>query len=143
MVTPKPGRRVRGSATGRPIMVLLDLLGRRMTLRILWELRGKSLTFRELQTAAATNPSVLNLRLKELREAHLVEHGGDGYALSPLGRELLATLLPLHAWAEAWAKTLTQPMAVSGRRSTPSEGETAQKARARAQRASDRRANRP
>ena len=39
MTTPKPGRRVRGSATGRPIMALLDLLGRRMTLRILWELR--------------------------------------------------------------------------------------------------------
>ena len=31
---------VRGSRTGRPIMALLDLLGRRWTLRILWELRG-------------------------------------------------------------------------------------------------------
>jgi DNA-binding HxlR family transcriptional regulator len=89
-------------------MALLDLLGRRMTLRILWELRGKPLTFRELQAAAATNPSVLNLRLKELREARLVEHGGDGYALSPLGRELLATFLPLHAWAEVWAKTVVR-----------------------------------
>ena len=35
MTSPKPGRRVRGSSTGRPIMALLDLLGRRMTLRIL------------------------------------------------------------------------------------------------------------
>ena len=39
MTTPLPRRRVRGSATGRPIMALLDLLGRRMTGRILWELR--------------------------------------------------------------------------------------------------------
>ena len=37
-------RRVRGSTTGRPIMVLLDLLGRRWTLRILWELREQTLT---------------------------------------------------------------------------------------------------
>ena len=64
MPTPKPGRRVRGSATGRPIMALLDLLGRRMTLRILWELRDRRLTFRALQEAADTNPSVLNARLE-------------------------------------------------------------------------------
>ena len=96
MTAPKPGKRVRGSATGRPIMALLDLLGRRMALRILWD----------LLVAAATNPSVLNARLAELREARLVEHGPDGYALTPLGQSLLATLLPLHAWAEDWAKAL-------------------------------------
>ena len=86
MTSPKPGRRVRGSATGRPIMALLDLLGRRMTLRILWELREQRLTFRALQEAAATNPSVLNARLKELREARLVEHAAEGYGLSPQGK---------------------------------------------------------
>lgn len=104
MPTPKPNDRVRGSATGRPIMVLLDLLGRRMTLRILWELRNQNLTFRALQEAAETNPSVLNVRLKELREAHLVAHEDAGYGLTPLGRELLETFLPLHAWAEKWAR---------------------------------------
>jgi len=108
MTSPKPGRRVRGSATGRPIMALLDLLGRRMTLRILWELREKPLTFRALQEAAATNPSVLNARLKELREARLLDHTADGYALSPQGRELLATFLPLNAWADQWAKTFVK-----------------------------------
>lgn len=106
---PKPGRRVRGSSTGRPIMALLDLLGRRMTLRVLWELReGRQLTFRALQQAAATNPSVLNQRLKELREARLVEHGAEGYGLSPQGRALLATFLPLNAWADEWAKMLAK-----------------------------------
>lgn len=107
MTTPKPGRRVRGSATGRPIMVLLDLLGRRMALRMLWELRdGRRLTFRALQAAAATNPGVLNGRLKELREARIVEHGTEGYALTVRGKELLELFLPLHAWADDWAKML-------------------------------------
>jgi DNA-binding HxlR family transcriptional regulator len=108
MASPKPGRRVHGSSTGRPIMALLDLLGRRMTLRVLWELRDRRLTFRALQEAAETNPSVLNLRLKELREARLVEHGAEGYGLSPLGKSLLERFLPLHAWADGWAKTLAR-----------------------------------
>ena len=99
-----PGRRARGSRSGRPIMVLLDLLGRRMTLRILWELSmaQEPLTFRALQIAADTNPSVLNSRLSELRAAGIVEHGG-GYRLSVAGKSLLALILPLHAWAERWA----------------------------------------
>ena len=75
-------------------------------MRILWELRDAPLTFRALQEAAATNPSVLNARLAELREARLVEHGPDGYALTPQGQSLLATFRPLHAWAEDWAKSL-------------------------------------
>ena len=119
MTTPEPRRRVRGSATGRPIMALLDLLGRRMSLRILWELRERRLTFRALQVAAATNPSVLNARLKELREARLVAHGDDGYALTPHGQALLATFLPLHAWAEEWA-TLLAAKPRKGRRANTS-----------------------
>src|SRR6266566_657455 len=42
---------VRASRSGRPIMALLDLLGRRWTLRILWELRAQPLTSRALRTA--------------------------------------------------------------------------------------------
>lgn len=82
-------------------MVALDLLGRRAALRVLWELRGDALTFRALQEAAGTNPALLNTRLKELREAGLVEHDG-GYRLSPDGRALLDAMRPLSAWAEAW-----------------------------------------
>jgi DNA-binding HxlR family transcriptional regulator len=101
---PRGGTAVRGSKTGRPIMVALDLLGRRCSLRILWELReGVPLTFRVLQDAAQTNPSLLNTRLKELREAGLVEHLGEGYQLSASGSELLAALRPLSAWAQRWA----------------------------------------
>jgi DNA-binding HxlR family transcriptional regulator len=104
MTTPLPSPRVRGSATGRPIMALLDLLGRRMALRILWELRDRRLTFRVLQQAAETNPSVLNARLGELREALIVEHGPEGYGLTPQGRKLLDLFLPLRVWADDWAK---------------------------------------
>jgi DNA-binding HxlR family transcriptional regulator len=85
-------------------MALLDLLGRRMALRILWELRDESLTFRALQAAAETNPSLLNVRLKELREAQLVGHSEGGYGLTPQGRELLETFLLLNAWADKWAR---------------------------------------
>jgi DNA-binding HxlR family transcriptional regulator len=99
-------RKVRGSRTGRPVMALLDLLGRRMTLRILWELSraGEPLTFRALQAAADTNPTVLNTRVKELRYAGLVTRDESGYSLSPAGGELMALLLPLHAWAESKAQ---------------------------------------
>src|SRR5712691_3911376 len=81
MKFPKPGQPVRGSQTGRPTMALLDLLGRRMSLRVLWELAqaGQPLTFRELQAVAETNPSLLNTRLKELRAAAIVVHHTGGY----------------------------------------------------------------
>lgn len=87
-------------------MVLLDLLGRRGTLRIIWELRGSPLTFRALQTAVETNPAHLNTRLKELRAAGVVAHEGLGYELTPSGRELLLALRPLSRWADRWAGCL-------------------------------------
>ena len=89
-------------------MVLLDLLGRRMALRILWELflAREPLTFRALQAAAETNPSVLNSRLRELRAVRLVEHASRGYQLSAAGGALVALILPLHAWADRWSAQL-------------------------------------
>jgi len=98
-------RGVRGSATGRPIMVLLDLLGRRWTLRILWELRDQPLTSRALRSACdEASPTVLQARLSELREAGFVELAGDGYGLTATGRELFENFLPLHRFAERWSK---------------------------------------
>ena len=102
MTAPRVGKPVRGSRTGRPIMVVLDLLGRRAALRVLWELRGEPLTFRALQEAADTNPALLNTRLKELREARLVDHAEGGYQLTPEGRALLQAMRPLSDWAQAW-----------------------------------------
>jgi DNA-binding HxlR family transcriptional regulator len=84
-------------------MVALDLLGRRSALRILWELRnGASMTFRVLQACAETNPALLNTRLAELRGARLINHDGDGYQLTPIGRELLVALRPFSEWARKW-----------------------------------------
>jgi DNA-binding HxlR family transcriptional regulator len=97
---------VRGSKTGRPIMALLDLLGRRWTLRILWELRDGLLTSRALRTACdEASPTVLQARLSELREAGFIELvAAGGYGLTGLGRELQENFLPLHRFAERWSK---------------------------------------
>jgi DNA-binding HxlR family transcriptional regulator len=102
-------KRVRGSRTGRPIMVLLDLLGRRWTLRIVWELREQPRRFRDLQDEIGASPTIINTRLAELREAQLVELDPDsGYRLTTLGEELLRLFLPLHVWSEKWAKALAR-----------------------------------
>jgi len=106
MSTPKPGQPVRGSKTGRPIMALLDLLGRRWVLRILWELRdGRPQNFRRLQeTCGGVSPTVMNQRLRELRDAGLLELTEEGYQLTREGESLLETLGPLDTWAKRWAK---------------------------------------
>ena len=73
-------------------MVLLDLFGRRWSLRILWELREASLTSRALRAACdEASPTVLHARLTELREAGFVALvPAAGYGLTR-GPELLET----------------------------------------------------
>lgn len=105
--TPRPGRPTPSSQSGRPIMALIELIGRRWVLRLIWELRGEPLTFRALQAACdGLSPSVLSTRLGELREVQIVELHDEGYALTALGRELIEALAPLQRWAAKWAKTL-------------------------------------
>jgi DNA-binding HxlR family transcriptional regulator len=85
-------------------MALLDLLGHRWALRVIWELREEPVpTFRELQArCGGVSSSVLADRLRELSEAGITRHVGDGYALTTAGRDLLARLAPLGEWAAAW-----------------------------------------
>jgi DNA-binding HxlR family transcriptional regulator len=86
----------------RPVMQVLDVLGRRWALRILWELRDGPQTFRELRTACDdVSPSSLNQRLAELRTVGAVERRDEGYALTAAGVRLGAIVLDLHRWAEA------------------------------------------
>jgi DNA-binding HxlR family transcriptional regulator len=87
------------------MMAALDLLGRRWTLRVLWELRDGALTFRALRARCdGMSPSVLNQRLGELRDTGLVTlDEASGYRLTPAGAELLRALAPLDAWARRWA----------------------------------------
>lgn len=95
---------VRGSTTGRPIMVLFDILGQRWSLRILWELRQGPLTFRALRDACdGASPTVLNTRLKALRQLGLVDLGPDGYLRTADGDDLGKRLADLDRWANAWA----------------------------------------
>jgi DNA-binding HxlR family transcriptional regulator len=85
-------------------MALLDLLGRRWTLRVIWELREGPLVFRALQErCGGMSSSVLNERLGELRDAGIAQATAHGYALTHEGRRLLEAYGPLGAWAERWA----------------------------------------
>jgi DNA-binding HxlR family transcriptional regulator len=103
--SPMPGRRVRGSETGRPLMAALDLLGRRWALRILWELRDGPLGARTLRaTCDEMSSSVLYERLNELRNAGLIQRDDAlNYALTPIGRELGNAIEPLKRWSRRWA----------------------------------------
>jgi len=104
MGVPELAKPARGTTSGRPIMVVLDVLGRRGSLRIIWELRERgTLTFRALQDACETNPALLNTRIKELRHLQLVEHLPGGYRLTEHGRALATALKPLNTWANSWA----------------------------------------
>lgn len=100
-----PDRRDLSSGSGHPIMDLLDLLGRRWALRVLWELRdGPVPTFRALQAACGgLSSSVLSARLGELADAGIVERGDAGYRLTDEGRDLVASLVTMNAWAARWA----------------------------------------
>jgi DNA-binding HxlR family transcriptional regulator len=86
-------------------MALLDLLGRRWAMRVIWELREKELTFRGLQERCeGISATALNSRLRELRDAGIVENGPNGYRLSREGRQLLEAYEPLRAWAQRWTR---------------------------------------
>ncbi len=86
-------------------MAALDLLGRRWSLRILWELRDRPLGARALRAECdGMSSSVLYQRLTELTEAGLIAKNDSGdYILTPLGEELYPALVSLLKWSEMWA----------------------------------------
>jgi DNA-binding HxlR family transcriptional regulator len=87
-------------------MALLDLLGRRWMLRVMWELRAPAATFREIQArCGGMSSSVLAQRLAELQAAGIAEvPAAGGYQLTAEGRALLEALAPLDGWARRWAE---------------------------------------
>jgi DNA-binding HxlR family transcriptional regulator len=103
---PLPGKPVRGSQSGRPLMAALDLLGRRWTLRLLWELRRNPYKFRDLQARCDNmSTSVLSTRLRDMQTQKLVDASAEqGWSLTDHGRSLLLVLAPLTDWSERWAK---------------------------------------
>jgi DNA-binding HxlR family transcriptional regulator len=91
-------------------MAAFDLLGRRWSLRVLWELRDGPVGARALRDRCdGMSPSVLYERLGELGEAGLVTRNGGHYELTEIGRALGAALDPLNRWAHRWAKEISAP----------------------------------
>jgi DNA-binding HxlR family transcriptional regulator len=86
-------------------MAALDLLGRRWSLRILWELRDGPLGARVLRERCdGMSSSVLYQRLGELTDAGLVGRDDDErYVLTESGRTLKTAIEPLDRWARRWA----------------------------------------
>lgn len=106
---PLPGRPVEGSRTGRPINAALDLLSRRWTLRILWELRDGPRGFREMrQRCDRMSPDTLTKRISDLEAAGLVSRDANGQLdVTDIGRRLDPVLRELYQWSEDWAEGLT------------------------------------
>ena len=95
----------RESATVRPLAELFDLLGRRWTLRILWELRDRTLSFNDLRRAVGgMSQSVLVTRLTDLFGAGLVADVPGGYELTSRGRSLVQELHSVADWAGRWER---------------------------------------
>lgn len=83
---------------------LFELLESRYALRVLWALAdGHPQTFRLLQdSVGGITPNTLNTRIKELRAAHLVDHNGTGYRLTPQGADLVRRLGEVRGFATRW-----------------------------------------
>jgi DNA-binding HxlR family transcriptional regulator len=92
-----------GSTTSRQLADVLELIGRRWTLRIVWELRDRTLSFNDLRRAVGgMSQSVLVTRLTELFGAGLVADVPGGYELTPDGAALVHELAGLDGWAMKW-----------------------------------------
>ena len=93
----------------RPIVQLIDILGTKWVLRILWELNKGPCSFRELQRrCGGLSPTMINTRIKDLCAAHLMIKSGDsGYMLTAHGNELIELFYPLNEFSERWSSQMT------------------------------------
>src|SRR3954471_9373963 len=103
------------------ISQLLGLLESRYALRVLWALRdGHAQTFRLLQdSVGGITPNTLNTRIKELREAGVVSHSGEGYCLTLSGQDLLKRLSDLQSFAAKWQAGQVRKAAASAAAGAP------------------------
>lgn len=92
------------------IAEIIELLGKKWVMRIIWELRAGALTFRELQSACGDlSPTIVNDRLKLLQAVLLVEKTHtQGYMLTGMGLQLLEVYKPLSEWAIVWQRELSR-----------------------------------
>lgn len=89
---------------------LLGLLESRYAIRVLWALKdGHSQTFRLLQdSVGGVTPNTLNTRIKELRDAGLMNHNDQGYIVTNAGADLLRRLGELPSFATKWSTSLAK-----------------------------------
>ncbi len=96
-----------GPRSSPATVAILDLLGRRWALRILWELRDAPASFQALQDRCdSMSTSVLSTRLGELRDAGLIERQAARYCLTAHGRKLLDQLSWVDDWSSQWASAV-------------------------------------
>ena len=110
---------VRGSRTGRRIMALLDLLGRRWTLRILWELPYTDL--RSFSSRSMTDRGSFSRRgMGDMHPKTVVNiEAADreiSHKLSPGGGKALVAILKRRAPDVAGSRTSTRGQASAGGR---------------------------
>jgi DNA-binding HxlR family transcriptional regulator len=90
------------SQSDEPIRALFDLVGRRWTLRIIWELAqaGRALRFSELQVRCDDmSSSVLAQRIADLRGAWVLDLSTEGYEITDVGADLISSMEPLVRWS--------------------------------------------
>ena len=105
-----------GAKDNAAVIQLFDLLESRYAMRVIWALSdGHPQTFRLLQdSVGGVTPNTLNTRLKQLRAARLVEHGGDGYRLTHQGADLASRMTDVQLFAGRWAQQQARTATVSG-----------------------------
>lgn len=87
--------------TGEPMVLLLNVCGRRWALRVVWELRTGPQSFRALREACGNiSPSVLQQRLHAWRDLGVIENIPRlGYRLTARGEQLFLILRRLDRWS--------------------------------------------
>ena len=87
-----------------PLLVLVELLGRRFGWSLIWALRHGAQPFTTLVQVTGAGENTASQRLRELRNAGLVEiDEGGHYRLTGHGRRALDPIESLATFAEGWA----------------------------------------
>jgi DNA-binding HxlR family transcriptional regulator len=88
-----------------PLLVLVELLGRRHGWSLVWTLRHGAHSAGSLTRVVGADESVALQRLRELRSAGLVEVDEVGdYRLTTHGRRMLDPIESLSSFAESWSR---------------------------------------
>ncbi len=120
----RPSRPLDGAAgTWMSLQSLVELLDRRHALAVVELLRGPAQPFRAVVARLGAPEPQVSQRLRELREAGLLEvdEAGD-YRLTGTGRRLLDDLERLATFADGWAQ-LTSRQRVPRGAATRGRGE--------------------